>query len=572
MKITRIRIENYKSIEKLDIFPSARLNVFIGENSSGKSNIFDAINWLLGPNYPTFNATTKQDHYLGNENNKIHILLYFEDGYLLDLDESKDRYHFSIKQNGALHGASQALRQKFCAAYVGVEREIVDYLPSDRWSLLGRILLDVNKRFLEETVEGEPKSEKLRKELDKIRDELLFSVIDDSGDNIMDKLVGILKKESASQMNRREEDFQINFNLYDPWNFYRMLQVLVNEPELNLTFQASQMGTGAQAAITIAILRAYSEIKIGGCNPIFIDEPELFLHPQAQRNFYKLLRKLAEENEIQIFYTSHSPYLLSMENFNEVFVVRRSPQKGTYVRNAAIRSFAEDLRIREGICSDDATLKLHYKNAYEQTADSLSALEGFFARKVILIEGESEALVVPYFFEKIGFDYVKEKITIVKCGGKNELDRFYRLYSEFGIPCYVLFDGDKHHTVEEALEHSKKANNELFDILRETEIRDFPDNAVHESYLGFEYDFNHALQFAGFEGVYSESHPEQRSPKGLNLFLKVKPQVENSTVEIPQWISQVRDAVLNLPEEASSVLKKPPEPEEPSELEDLPFD
>jgi len=242
------------------------------------------------------------------------------------------------------------------------------------------------------------------------------------------------------------------------------------------------------------------------------------------------------------------------------------------VRNADIRKFAEDLRIREGICSDDATLKLHYKNAYEQTADSLSALEGFFAKKVILVEGESEALILPYFFEKIGFDYVKEKITIVKCGGKNELDRFYRLYSEFGIPCYILFDGDKHHTVGEALEHSKKANNELLDILEETEIRDFPDNAVHENYLGFEYDFNHALQLAGFEGVYSESHPEERSPKGLNLFLKIKPQIENSAVEIPEWISQVKDCVLNLPEEASSVLKKPPEQEEPSELEDLPFD
>ena len=226
-----------KSIKELDIILSAKLNVFIGENGTGKSNIFDAINWLLGPNYPTFNASTKQDHYLGNENNKIHIKLYFEDGYLLDLDESKASYQFTIRQNGASLPASQAARQKFGAAYVGVEREIVDYLPSNRWSLLGRILLDVNKRFLEETVEGELKSEKLRGELDRIRDELLFSVTDDSGDNLMNKLVGILQKESASQMNKREEDFQINFNLYDPWNFYSMLQVLVNEPELNLTFK-----------------------------------------------------------------------------------------------------------------------------------------------------------------------------------------------------------------------------------------------------------------------------------------------------------------------------------------------
>ena len=37
-----IRIENYKSIEKLDL-PLGRINVFIGENGAGKSNILEAI-------------------------------------------------------------------------------------------------------------------------------------------------------------------------------------------------------------------------------------------------------------------------------------------------------------------------------------------------------------------------------------------------------------------------------------------------------------------------------------------------------------------------------------------------
>lgn len=80
MKITRIHIQNYKSIDDLNIKLNLKLNVFIGENSTGKSNIFDAINWLLGTSYPTFNATTKQDHYLGDENNKILIRLEFNSG------------------------------------------------------------------------------------------------------------------------------------------------------------------------------------------------------------------------------------------------------------------------------------------------------------------------------------------------------------------------------------------------------------------------------------------------------------------------------------------------------------
>ena len=553
MKITRIHIENYKSIRELDIKPNPKLNAFLGENSVGKSNIFKAVYWLLGPIYPTFNATTKQDHYLGDENNKILIQLYFENGYLLELDESKDKFQFSIKQNRVFQKDLGTLREDFCSAYTGVERQIVDYLPSNRWSLLGRILLDINKKFSEEKTEnGVKKSEKLKKELDRIRDELLFTVEDEDGTEIMKKFTTILQEESAQQMNMSPNDFKLNFNLYDPWNFYKTLQILVKEPDTGLEFQASQLGTGAQASITIAILRAYSEIKLEGSNPIFIDEPELFLHPQAQRNLYKILRKLADEKDIQIFYITHSPYLLSLEHFDEIFVVKKSKEKGTYIRNADVDKFIEDLKMRRGIDSDREQLKLHYKNAFEQTADSISSLEAFFAKKVILVEGESEALLLPYFFEKIGFDYIKEKITIVKCGSKNELDRFYRLYSEFGIPCFVIFDGDRDKDNEK---NHKKINNELFEILGESEIQDFPDGEVHKNYLGFKYDFNHALKETGFENVYNESDPK-KSSKGLELFLKVKKQLENSEVQIPVRINQIKKAVMEIPEETESVLKK----------------
>jgi len=551
VKIKSLHIQNYKSIKNLDITLNPKLNVFIGENGAGKSNIFEAINWLLGPTYPTFNSITKQDHYLGDENNKIFIQLYFEDGFLLELDESKDKYQFSISKNGNYQKDLSTLRESFCSAYVGTERQIVDYLPSNRWSLLGRVLLDINKKFLEETTEdGEAKSDILKRELDRIRDELLFSVKGENGTDIMRKFTAILQEESAKQMNMRPTDFQINFNLYDPWNFYKTLQILVKEPDIGVEFQASQLGAGAQASITIAILRAYSEIKLKGSNPIFIDEPELFLHPQAQRNLYKILRKLADERDIQIFYITHSPYLLSLEHFDEIYVVSKTKEKGTYIRGGDPDKFIEDLKIRTGIYTDKESLKLHYKNAFEQTADSIYSLEAFFAKKIILVEGESEALILPYFFEKIGFDYIKEKITIVKCGSKNELDRFYRLYSEFGIPCFVIFDADKD---KENKEEQKKMNNALFEIMGETKIKDFPDGDVHENYLGFVYDFNHSLSEAGFKDVYKESNPKEL-PKGLKLFLKVKEQIEKNKISVPLWIEKIRDKMNELPKEVDSIL------------------
>ncbi len=39
------------------------------------------------------------------------------------------------------------------------------------------------------------------------------------------------------------------------------------------------------------------------------------------------------------------------------------------------------------------------KNAYDETGDSQKANEAFFAKKVVLVEGQTETWVLPYFFD-----------------------------------------------------------------------------------------------------------------------------------------------------------------------------
>ena len=81
MKITRIRIQNYKSIKDIDIHLSDKVNVFIGENSVGKSNIFAALEWVLGPVYPSFNNFPKENYYHGDENARVSVAIRFDDGH-----------------------------------------------------------------------------------------------------------------------------------------------------------------------------------------------------------------------------------------------------------------------------------------------------------------------------------------------------------------------------------------------------------------------------------------------------------------------------------------------------------
>lgn len=561
MKLIKVTIDNYKSIKHLEIEPSCGLNAFIGANSTGKSNIFDAINWLLGPVYPSFNSTKKQDRFLGDEANKISIKLEFDDGNYLELNEEwtdpSGRTKSGLNYNGNYCASEN--REKYCCAYLGVEREILEYLPSNRWSLVGRILQEVNKKFLGESMkynsQTKAKKEWLKQWLTFIRDKLLFSVKDESGQEVMKKFMTILQEESARQLNRPQSDFNVDLSLYDPWNFYKTLQLIVKEEDMGLEFQAADLGMGVQASISIAILKAYSELNLANKSPIFIDEPELFLHPQAQRNFYRILRELSEDKKdvngnvtregTQVFYTTHSPNFLSAGNFNEIFIVRKTKEAGTYLRYAKIADFVADLQSRLNIQSSATDLLLRYKNAYENTGDTQKANEGFFAKKIVLVEGQSEALLLPFFFDLIGFDFIKEGISIVRCGSKNEIDRFYRLYVEFGIPCYVVFDGDNHLEGTNDEQSNITKNKHILELFDEKST--YPDGQPKDKYFGFESEFEQNLDYS-------------TTKKGLDLFVEAKQRISNGSGSVPSWVETLIEKIKSLPDNGTqSVLIRSPQ-------------
>ena len=344
MKITRLFIQNYKSIKNIDISLSDQVNVFIGENSVGKSNIFAAINWVLGPIYPSFNNVSKEDFYRGDVDAHVIIRIYFDDGHFLELTNCwRDRngYHKSGLNLDGFQYVSDDIRQRYISALIGSDRKVSENPATNRWTLLGRLLRDINARFEEEKIllpDGteESKVNLFKQEMERIRDEILFSVTDSDGNNLMQQFVSLLGLETARQLNRTPDEFRIDLNMYDPWNFYRTLQIMVNEAETGMTFRASELGMGVQASITIAILKAYSKLKLKNQTPILIDEPELFLHPQGRRNFYKIIRDLAQ-NGTQVLLNTHSTEFVDLEHFNEIFIVRKNREKGTYIRNACIR-------------------------------------------------------------------------------------------------------------------------------------------------------------------------------------------------------------------------------------------
>ena len=69
--------------------------------------------------------------------------------------------------------------------------------------------------------------------------------------------------------------------------------------------------------------------------------------------------------------------------------------------------------------------------------------ELFLARAVVLVEGLTEKLVLPFVFSALGYDVDREAISIIECGGKPNIPLFARICKATGIPFVVVHDSDR---------------------------------------------------------------------------------------------------------------------------------
>jgi hypothetical protein len=154
---------------------------------------------------------------------------------------------------------------------------------------------------------------------------------------------------------------------------------------------------------------------------LLIEEPELFLRPQAQRYFYRLLRTFAQGGN-QVLYTTHSPNLLNVARLDELAIVRLT-EHGTRAFQPEALTPGEDFRLMTEFDAERSEL--------------------FLARAALLVEGQTERLALPFAFAACGYDADREGISIVECGGKANIVLFARVCRAAGIPFVVLHDRDR---------------------------------------------------------------------------------------------------------------------------------
>jgi hypothetical protein len=154
---------------------------------------------------------------------------------------------------------------------------------------------------------------------------------------------------------------------------------------------------------------------------LLVEDPELFLPPQAQRYLYRLLRSVASAGN-QILYTTHSPAFLNVVRLDELVFTERRPKVGTLLLQP------------EPLPADDEF------RAFSEFDSSRSEL--FLARAAVLVEGLTEKLTLPFIFEALGHDPDRERISIVECGGKGNIPLFGKISKAVGLPFVAVHDRD----------------------------------------------------------------------------------------------------------------------------------
>lgn len=193
----------------------------------------------------------------------------------------------------------------------------------------------------------------------------------------------------------------------------------------------SSKGDGLKRTVLFALLRAYASIRSTGLSDdtrsesprpsyvLLFEEPELYLHPRAQRQLMAALGTFSSEH--QVLATTHSPGFF---------------RPGT-------EGFTRLQKTDDGVSAHPVDLTIGHRDAY-QIVQHENNEAAFFAQSVVLVEGDSDTFTYPHLARLINQDWddIDKNIMFVKIDGKGNIKRYREFFSSFKIPIHVITDLD----------------------------------------------------------------------------------------------------------------------------------
>ncbi|MDC7242393.1 MAG: AAA family ATPase [Sphaerochaetaceae bacterium] len=451
-KIDWIRIKNFRSCSDVKVSLEA-FSPIVGYNNAGKSNILKAIKWLLRP-------TGLQEIDFNDKNEKITVTAKIS-GISIDLLDNIGETH---KTNIEPFIIEECL-------YVRVEQRS----PGGAKGLRKLYVSLGGESEDDEEWEWSPNPNGIQEALNNIFPEPIYvQSMDNATDDVskfkttstIGKLLQILSKKIEEEQHELIDAFEtiskkLNFDgeqrldhlsEFDEiasqrvQDFFPGLELTIHIPTPTLSklftdgtvkikengreaADVDSLGHGAQRSIQMALIRLLAEVQTdiseGQTTLLIIDEPELYLHPQAIELIRDALKTLSTLN-YQIVFSTHSSLLVRQEDVPYTSIVRKN--ENTFVIE----------RISEAICSviegnlNQARILFEIENMNQI----------LFADRVLIAEGKTERAVLPFLFDSFNRSLTNKKTALVISEGCSGIHKMGSILDKIGIPYKALVDLD----------------------------------------------------------------------------------------------------------------------------------
>ena len=443
MKLTKVIINNFRSFGESQIIELNNQTVLIGNNSSGKTTVLQALSKLFSDKQND-RIIKKSDFHLpkgsrpGENTRNLFIETIFEfdelDGTLYSPAIPSFFEHFTVSQDGA----KPFLRIRLESSWEddGTVEGSVDtqiyYISSD-----------------EEIIKDEDRHRAPRKDLDKIR--VLYVPASRTPEKELGNASGSMLSRLVNSINWTEDEIneitdkidelnstflsengaltQINNEIQKSWELYhednRFSQALrsifyfslvdsILDIELEITKDREENPDNPRFKLIPPVLTILA-----------IEEPENHIAPHHIGKLIKRFKQLGNNDNSQVILTSHSPAI----------VKRIDPEDLKYLRiennDRVLQTIVSDIQLPQAI-----------DESYKYIKGAIQAYpELYFAKLVVLGEGDSEELLLPKFFDLLGLEIDSSQISVVPLGGRH-VNYFWKLLNALRIPHITLLDFD----------------------------------------------------------------------------------------------------------------------------------
>jgi len=490
MYIANISIENFRGVSgKKVIELNEKLNIFIGHNNSGKTTVIKALQILFDTSYSkklSINDFNRQLSINDLKANPPQVVIssilkenegeaeYSEDIVLVSTMltkiqrpyEAKITYEFFLPEKEIeeyratmtaisspnieeywseiehsflskyvwkLYGGDEKLKtvvdndilNKFDFEFMQPIRDVERDLSSGSDSLLKEVI----DFFIDYEIKNDTSKTKdeIKGNLQKVKREFA-----ESSQQLMTKLQGRLTA-GEKQIVTYADDTGATFDESSP-HFSGVLNETTLYSALRLTLEdktgiklpPANNGLGYNNLIYIALLLARMQKDAMGeyygsnaklFSVLAIEEPEAHLHPSLQYRFLKFLNDNMKSNVRQIFISTHSPNITAASKLDNLIVLNKEKEE----IEVAYPGRVFDLKNK-----DDKASKAYIERYLDVTKSDM-----LFAKRIILVEGISEQLLLPIFTRYLNGDLVDSHVAVINIGG--------RYFSHF----LKLFDRDK---------------------------------------------------------------------------------------------------------------------------------